>query len=138
MVNFFHQLEKFAQSRHDVREAFRFLELRLTDVHTSYSKELISHLKTRAQNFVPAQLDGKFIDQLQGCSSLDKFMVLKRATVKSQAFSLLKTVEGNERNSNKKKLLKTNSLMVAYSENFFLGIQLLDRLHNRKISSHFR
>ena len=84
------------------------------------------------------QMNPDFLEKLQGSSALDNFFQRKSIASKLGSFLMLKFKQESQNSIKKKQLIKTQSLLIAYSENYFLGIQVLDKLHSRMISWCFR
>jgi hypothetical protein len=134
----FHCLESWSQSRHNVEKALTYVEGRFVGSYEVNSKILFRSLKDYRTLSGP---DGAWVDRLQGSAALSSFFTLKEALLKSFAFSSLKAVgtQPVDRQEYKKRVLvKSQSLLVAYSENFFLGLQMMDNLVKHKTASNLR
>lgn len=79
-----------------------------------------------------------YVELLRGLVYTDKYMQSRSSWNKMAVLSMIKEYSQKNSPKNARKLLKTQSLIMASSENVFFGFQALIRLFDRQLSSSYK
>jgi hypothetical protein len=79
-----------------------------------------------------------YVELLRGLVYTDKYMQSRSSWNKMAVLSMIKEYSQKNSPKNARKLLKTQSLIMASSENVFFGFQALIQLFDRQLSSSYK